>query len=112
MLQFALGQHMDVTSLRNYDQFTMDIYNAIASTKMAYYTFKMPTYCALLLANKPEGGAFRNMEDIITDMGTLIMMQVGIALATSNPIIPRTGKRSVGHPTRWTDELVRVAGSR
>ncbi|XP_063830677.1 uncharacterized protein LOC135079961 isoform X1 [Ostrinia nubilalis] len=75
VLLYTLGNHMDYMLLRKHDLFTMSNYNTMASSKMSFYTFKLPIYSALLLANKPHEDAFRTIEDIVADMGTLIMMQ-------------------------------------
>lgn len=77
----SIGQHLDFAiahrNKTDYSLFTIERYHAIVKYKTAYYTFKLPCFLALCLANKvADKEALRNAESILLEIGKYFQIQV------------------------------------
>ncbi|KAL0820428.1 hypothetical protein ABMA28_006303 [Loxostege sticticalis] len=69
----CLGQYDPAP--REFKQFTVENFNNYSNHSWTYYTFKLPIYVSLLLANKADKNVFDNVEHILVDMALLLSMQ-------------------------------------
>ncbi|XP_063830679.1 farnesyl pyrophosphate synthase-like [Ostrinia nubilalis] len=60
---------------KDFIQFTIEQFNRYSIDKRSYYTFKLPIYISLLLANKADKNVFDTVEEIFEEMGLLLSMQ-------------------------------------
>ncbi|XP_013136944.1 PREDICTED: farnesyl pyrophosphate synthase 1-like [Papilio polytes] len=72
----SVGQHMDtvVQRSKNYDNFTIEQYNLINTYKSAIYSVKTPILMALALSNKLNRKSFEIVDDVCTDIGTMVQI--------------------------------------
>ncbi|XP_053614357.1 uncharacterized protein LOC128677488 [Plodia interpunctella] len=79
LLYTSIGQHLDYTmahrNKNDYSLFTIDRYYAIVKYKTAYYTYKLPCFLALYMANKTDKKAQQAAERILLEMGKLFQVQ-------------------------------------
>ncbi|XP_063830681.1 farnesyl pyrophosphate synthase-like [Ostrinia nubilalis] len=73
--QISIGQYLDFVAARNINSFNEKNYTNIAVFKTVYYTFKLPVYVSLLLANKSCVDAYKNEKELLKEMGILTLMQ-------------------------------------
>ncbi|CAK1584572.1 unnamed protein product [Parnassius mnemosyne] len=87
-----VGQYFDAVTARNrnYDDFTMERYKMIAHHKYGYFSSKFPVLSALILSNKFNKDAQRNVANILTDIG--IWSQINNDLTDFFDDDKRTGK--------------------
>ncbi|CAG4946950.1 unnamed protein product [Colias eurytheme] len=75
----SIGQHLDFTMAhRNKDDFSLftpERYAAIVKFKTGYYTFKLPIFLGMLVANNMNSDTYKRAETICLDLGYLFQMQ-------------------------------------
>lgn len=78
-----MGEHLDLWSSysnkkNNLDVFNMNLVNAIAINKSAYYSFKLPIFAPLLLVKNGKKKATEELSNICIEFGRLMQCQVTI----------------------------------
>ncbi|XP_047031313.1 farnesyl pyrophosphate synthase 1-like [Helicoverpa zea] len=95
MYRTALGEHLDCSTAyskekNNIDMLHMDHVNAIAINKLAYYSFKLPIFVALLLVRNGKEKASQELINICMNLAGLVQYQDDYMDAYGNEIV--TGK--------------------
>ncbi|XP_013137159.1 PREDICTED: farnesyl pyrophosphate synthase-like [Papilio polytes] len=70
----STGQHFDaeIARSKNYDNYTIEGYNATNTMKSAYYAIKSPLLLALSLSNKLDKDSYAIVDNVGDDIGILI----------------------------------------
>lgn len=106
-IQTELGQLLDLTSQPlegppDLNRFTLERYKKIVKYKTAYYTFYLPTACAMILSGIANEGSLKTAERICMIIGEYFQIQDDVLDCFGDPkVIGKVGTDIQDNKCSW-----------